>query len=128
MYYATDTHAFLWYLMESKKLSKKAEECFDTADRGNATIIIPAIVLMECIDVIDKKKVEVDFESITSKLNEASNFILAEINWNLIMEINRTKGLKDLHDRSIIATANIFDAKLISKDKIVKNYYPKTIW
>ncbi len=29
MYYIADTHAFLWYLMDSPKLSKRAREVFD---------------------------------------------------------------------------------------------------
>ena len=49
MYYVTDTHSFLWYLMDSPKLSRKAKSVFDLADTGNAIIIIPAIVLLECM-------------------------------------------------------------------------------
>jgi PIN domain nuclease of toxin-antitoxin system len=33
-----------------------------------------------------------------------------------------------MHDRIIIATAKLFDANLISKDKEIKKIYPKTIW
>ncbi len=62
MRYVVDTHAFLWYLVDSPKLSKKARAIFERADQGNATLIVPAIVLLESIDVLDKKKVV--FESV----------------------------------------------------------------
>jgi len=128
MYYTTDTHALLWYLMDSKKLSLKARKCFDESDNGEATIIVPAMVLIECIDVIDKKKVNINFEEIILKMTQASNFMLSEINWSLIIEVNKLKTLKDLHDRIIIATAQIFNTPLITKDKTIQEYYSKTIW
>jgi PIN domain nuclease of toxin-antitoxin system len=128
MYYVTDTHSFLWYLTNSPKLSPKARAIFNSCDQGKATIIIPAIVLLECIDIFDKKKIDLDFEDIVSKILQASNFIFSEINWSLVLEVNKVKGLRDLHDRVIVATARVFDASLISRDKIIKNFYKRTAW
>jgi len=128
MYYVTDTHSFIWYLTDSPQLSKKARNVFDLCDQGKVSIIIPAIVLLECIDILDKKKVDLKFEEIISKIFQATNFIFSEINWSLILEVNKIKGLKDLHDRIIVATAKIFDAYLISKDRKIKKFYKKTIW
>lgn len=128
MYYVTDTHSFIWYLTDSPQLSKKARNVFDLCDQGEVSIIIPAIVLLECIDILDKKKVDLKFEEIISKIFQATNFIFSEINWSLILEVNKIKGLKDLHDRIIVATAKIFDAYLISKDRKIKKFYKKTIW
>ncbi len=127
-YYIVDTHSFLWYLMDSPKLSQKARAIFNLGDQGKATLIIPAIVLLECIDILDKKKIDLNFEEIIFKIHQASNFILSEINWSLILEVNRIKGLKDLHDRIVIATAKIFGGALISKDKEIKKVYKNTIW
>jgi len=127
MYYVTDTHTFLWYLTNSPKLSRKARAVFDSCDQGKVIIIIPAIVLLECIDIFDKKKIDLDFEDIVSKILQASNFIFSEINWSLVLEVNKVKGLRDLHDRVIVATARVFDASLISRDKTIKNFYPRTI-
>lgn len=107
MYYVTDTHAFLWYLTDSPELSQRARAIFDSCDSGEATIIIPAIVF---------------------KILQANNFIFSEIDWSLILKVNKVKGLKDLHDRIIIATAQLFNSSLISKDKIIRNFYKDTIW
>src|SRR3989344_4856775 len=128
MYYVTDMHAFVWYLTDSPQLSKKARDVFDSADNGKNTIIIPAIVLLECIDIVDKKKVRLDFEDILLKLSQASNFVISEISWPLILETNRIKGFKDIHDRVIVSTAYLFDADLISKDAVIKKFYKRTIW
>jgi PIN domain nuclease of toxin-antitoxin system len=128
MYYVTDTHSFIWYLTDSPKLSLKARDIFGSCEEGKVIIIIPAIVLLECIDIFDKKKVDLNFEEIILKIFHADNFLFSEINWSLILEVNKIKGLKDLHDRIIIATAKLFDAFLISKDSVIKKFYKKTIW
>jgi len=128
MYFVVDTHAFLWYLLNSPKLSSEARHCFDLIDNGKATMIIPAIVLLECIDILDKKKVILDFEDIALKITQASNCIISEINWGLILEINRVKGFSDIHDRVIVTVAKTFGAPLISRDKMIKSLYGKTIW
>jgi PIN domain nuclease of toxin-antitoxin system len=114
--------------MDSPKLSKKARAIFDSCERGEVVIIIPAIVLLECIDIFDKKKVDLSFEEIVLKIFQATNFIFSEINWSLILEVNKIKGLRDLHDRIIVATTKIFDAFLISKDKTIRKFYKRTIW
>jgi PIN domain nuclease of toxin-antitoxin system len=44
MYYVTDTHSFIWYLIDSPELSLKARKIFDACEKGKAIIIIPAIV------------------------------------------------------------------------------------
>lgn len=128
MYYVADTHAFIWYLTNDSKLSRNAWDIFDSADRGESVIIVPAIVLLECLDIADKKKVSIGFEEVVFKLSQASNFVFSEISWSLIMETNRVKGFKDLHDRVIVATARLHDAKLISKDDVIKKAYTKTVW
>jgi PIN domain nuclease of toxin-antitoxin system len=128
VYFVADTHSFLWYLSDSPKLSNNARKIFDIADRGKVVIVLPAIVVLECLDVIEKKKVGIKFVNILSKISQASNFTLADVNWGLVLETEKVKGLKDLHDRIIIATARIFDAPIISRDKVIKRHYSKTIW
>ena len=128
MNYIADTHAFLWYLAESPALSQKAKDIFRLADEGRAVIVVPAIVLLECIDVIDKKKVKLNFDDVLLRMTQASNFILAEMDWVLLLETNKVQGFKDLHDRIIVATARVVGAPIISKDKVIAKLYPNTIW
>lgn len=128
MYYIADTHSFLWYLAASPKLSQKAGSVFESCDRGEGIIVVPAIVLLECVDILDKKKVLLQFEEIIAKLTQASNFIIAEINWSVILETSRVKEPFDIHDRVIVATARLFDASIISRDRAIQKFYPKSIW
>lgn len=125
--YVTDTHAFLWYLVGGQKLSKIASTIFDLAESGAETIVIPSMVLLESIDILDKKKILLNFEDILLKITQSSSFIISDVNLGLIIEVNRVKGLKDLHDRIIVATAILWNAKLISRDVLLSNSYPDTV-
>lgn len=127
-YFVIDTNAFIWYLTASPKLSKKALGVLDLVDEGKAVAVIPAIVLLEAIDIFDKKKASGRFEDLVLKVSRSDNFVLAELDWGLILEVNRTKGLKDLHDRIIVAAAKIFDAGLLTRDRELHSFYPKCIW
>lgn len=80
------------------------------------------------MDVFEKGRVRFDFQSLMLRIANARNFIIAELNWNLILEVERTKGFRDLHDRVIVATARLFDAPLLSRDKIIRRLYTKTVW
>ncbi len=128
MYYVVDTHAFIWYLTDSSRLSQKARKIFELGDQGKAILVIPAIVLLECIDIFDKKKVSLRFDEVLAKITHAENFLISEVNLGLLLETNRLKGFVDLHDRVIVATAKLFDAPLVSRDRMIRQCYSKTIW
>lgn len=54
--YVTDTHSFLWFLTRDKRLSSKAREIFRLCDQGAEIIVIPSIVLLECLYVCEKRR------------------------------------------------------------------------
>ena len=128
MYTVSDTHALLWYLTNDKKLSNRARKFFDKVDTGELTLVISAIVLLECLDIFEKKKVVYDFQGLLLRIMHSRNIVLAAVDWHLVLEIERTEGFRDLHDRAIIAAARLFDAVLISRDAIIKRLYAKTVW
>ena len=55
--YLADTHALLWYLADSPRLSVSAKQAFDQAKAGQATVIVPAIVLAELTWIILKGRI-----------------------------------------------------------------------
>ena len=40
--YVTDTHAFIWYLLDN--LPKKVDDIFKSVEKGESTIFVPTIV------------------------------------------------------------------------------------
>lgn len=56
MIFIADTHSFLWYLSEDSRLGKNAKSKFEHAEKGEAIIAIPTIVLAESLHILEKKK------------------------------------------------------------------------
>lgn len=129
MLYVTDTHPFLWHLSNDGRLSKKASEVFTEAERGEVTIVVPTIVLAESFHITKNKKVEIYFGEIIEKVEFASNFTTFPLDLKVIKNIQALDKLPDLHDKIVVATAQILTADLISKDdEIKKSEYVNVIW
>lgn len=45
--FVTDTHALWWYFRSPERLSAAASAVFQLAGTGNATVVVPAIVVAE---------------------------------------------------------------------------------
>jgi len=56
MKYIVDTHSLIWYFAKDKRLTNKIKNLLQEAEQGKNEIIIPAIVLLETIDIQEKKK------------------------------------------------------------------------
>ncbi|MDI6655717.1 MAG: PIN domain-containing protein [Methanobacteriota archaeon] len=129
MLYVTDTHPFLWHLSNDDRLSKKASEIFTKAELGEATIVVPTIVLAESFYIVKKQKVEINFAEVIEKVEFASNFTTFPLDLKVIKEIQKLDKLPELHDKIVVATAQILAADLISKDdEIKKSGYVNVIW
>lgn len=129
MYYTTDTHSLIWYLTEDKKLSKKALAIFNEAEKGEAIIIIPAIVLAEMIYICEKKKSELKIKIVIDKIKYSLNYVPYNLNMEVLEKVIGIKGIPEIHDRIIAAIALITDSTLITKDEeIAQSGIVKTIW
>jgi len=71
--YIPDTHALLWYLTDDNRLSKDANLIFDETEKGEHLIIVPTIVLVESLDVIEKKRVTYDFDLVLQSIEDNEN-------------------------------------------------------
>ena len=129
MLYVADTHGFIWFLTDDKRLGKKAKEIFERADEGKVIIIIPTIVLAELVFICQKKNAAVKFKDVMDKINESSNYIHYNLDIKIISEITNLTQIPEMHDRIITATAKLNRAVLITKDPdIVEAGIIETIW
>ncbi len=53
----TDTHALIWYLSDSPRLSVAANRLFERCDRGEIIIYVPTICLVEIIYFQEKGRI-----------------------------------------------------------------------
>ena len=90
--YTIDTHALIWYLIGSKKISKKAIEAIDSIVSGKATGYISVALLLEMLWIIKIKDERLrgkdpnhpkitglNFENVLSCLKEHKGFVFIDI-------------------------------------------------
>ena len=129
MPYVLDTHALIWFLTSDNKLGKKALELLRRADMGEETIIIPTVVLAEIFYICEKKKEPIRFIDILEKINERSNYIVYDLNLNIILKLEELNKIRELHDRIIIATAVLTDSEIMTRDKNIReSNYVRVVW
>ena len=76
--------------------------------------------MAECLYLVENGKIELDFDDLLRKIEMSKNFI--SVSFNLpVMKLLPGIRLEELHDRVIVATAKILDAKLITKDREIRD-------
>ncbi|MBF2056637.1 MAG: PIN domain-containing protein [Cyanobacterium sp. T60_A2020_053] len=123
-----DTHAIVWYLMESPKLSRKGLNAIDNAEK----IYISAISIIEIIYLEEKGKIpKICLAMIEQILNDDNN------HWKVIpCDFNIAKCLSqidreiipEMPDRIIAATALYLNLPLITCDTKITASTVQTIW
>lgn len=118
-----DSHALFWFLTGNSKLTSKARKFIEESEK----VIIPSIVLMEILYLLEKNNLSFKFIDFLSEL-KIRNYLVYPLDLSVITQALFVNFKMEMHDRIIIATAQIFNTFIISKDNQIKNYYPKTIW
>ena len=118
-----DSHTLFWFLTNNPKLSRKAKRLIEESEKA----IIPSIALMEILYLLEKNNLSYRFIEFLSEL-KIRNYLVYPLDLKIISQTLTINPGLEMHDRIIIATAQIFDVLLISKDSQIKNSYSKTIW
>ena len=129
MIYVTDTHSLIWFLSDNRSLSTKAREIFEITEKGKNIIVIPTIVLAELFHICEKKNILNLFSEIINKLKTGTNYIVYNLDLDVIIECKNLNKIPEMHDKIIAATTKILGVVLITKDQEIQaSAYIKTIW
>lgn len=115
--YTLDTHALVWHFTSDPRLGIHARNIFYKSLMGQATLLIPTIVLAELLDIAEKKRVPVAFETTLRKIQKAVNFSIVPLGVEIVKKAQRLRGRGELHDRLIAATALYFNSALVTRDE-----------
>jgi PIN domain nuclease of toxin-antitoxin system len=129
MNFVTDTHALLWWFVDSPKISSKAVEIFEKCESGENVIFIPSIVLAEALSIFEKKRVPFDLRRLLKRTEESENFSIISLDYPILQKMIDLKDVPELHDKIIVSTARYLNVPLITKDRTLQNLPSvKTIW
>ena len=129
MNFVTDTHALLWWFVDSPKVSSKAAEIFEKCESGENVIFIPSIVLAEALSIFEKKRVPFDLRRLLKRTEESENFAIIPFDYPILQKMIDLKDVPELHDKIIVSTAKYLNVPLITKDRSIQTLPSvRTIW
>jgi PIN domain nuclease of toxin-antitoxin system len=121
MIYVIDTHIFVWFLDDNRRLSSKYKKIL--LNKRN-TFVFSTIVLAEIKYLIVAKKIKLDFKTVLKYLSECDNCIVYPVDEVVIDYM--PKGL-NIHDALIVATGLVYkdslskDIFVLTEDDSIKN-------
>ncbi|MCK4467660.1 MAG: PIN domain-containing protein, partial [Desulfobacterales bacterium] len=95
-------------------------QAFQSADKGEATIIIPAIVLMEVLYLFEKNRIDISLLQ-TEDLFKSQNYQFEPLSFEILKTASEINDIPELHDRLIAATARYLDLPIITNDPVIRD-------
>ncbi len=124
-----DTHALWWYLQSPDRLSPAASAVFRLAETGNATIVVPAIVIAELHFLSVKLGQMKAVTELLSALESVAGIRMSDLGRKQMERLADFPEIPDIHDRLIAAESAAFDMPLVTKDGLLSaSAQIETIW
>lgn len=117
MIYVVDTHILIWFLDKNKRLSSVHRNIL--VDKSHK-FVISSIVLAEIKHLVNREKIDINFEDVIDSLSNAENCVIYPIDEDIVESM--PKGF-EIHDSLILATGLVYktilkeDVTLITEDK-----------
>jgi PIN domain nuclease of toxin-antitoxin system len=129
MIHVADTHALVWFLEGSDRLSAAARQAMQSLD---IDIVVPSIVLAEIVFLYGRRRIGTDLTTVLEHVSRTDNCTIYPLDETVVEHLPIEL---DIHDAVIVATALVFrdvlgkDVALITKDaRIRQSNVVKTLW
>ena len=119
-----DTHIWVWYLSQDKRLNKNTIKIIDRFKRKNEAYL-SSISIWEVCKLHEKEKIKFSLP-LRSWLNAAitKGILVKELSLDIYLESCNLPGSfhNDPADQLIVATSRLLNYRLITQDKKIINY------
>ncbi len=124
-----DTHALWWYLNSPRRLSAAATAVFRLAETGNATIVVPAIVVAELYFLSVKLGQIVAPSRLLSLLTSVDGIEFSDLGRAQLERLDGFPEIPEMHDRLIATEAGARDAPVLTRDAtLTASPQLETVW
>ena len=117
--FVTDTHALWWYFRSPERLSAAASAVFQLAETGNATVVVPAIVVAEFYYLSAKLGAPLEPSVLLEALDSVNGIELSDLGRPQLERLNRFPEVPEMHDRLIAAEADALGAPVVTRDAVL---------
>ncbi len=128
----TDAHALIWYAQsERRRLGSLARRIFEAADDRKAVVYVPALVLVEIGESIQKGNIRLaqPFSAWAHKLLASKHFVPVDLSWDVVRRAEELYSIPERGDRLIAATAAHLGLPLITRDpEIARAAGVEVVW
>ena len=107
--FVADTHALWWYFRSPERLSVA----------GNATVVVPAIVVAEFHYLSAKLGSPLEPSALLEALDSVSGIELSELGRAQLERLDRFPEVSEMHDRLIAAEADALGAAVVTRDEVL---------
>ncbi len=113
-----DTHALVWALWQRKRLGRAALRLIDRVERGQASLYVPALALVEIGEAVQRGRLELDggFDGWVSGLLSTGRYLIADLTAPIVRRAQTLYAIPERGDRLIAATAAELGVPLITRD------------
>jgi PIN domain nuclease of toxin-antitoxin system len=127
-----DTHALIWYLLDSPRLSDSASAQFEACHTGGVRIGVASISIVEIVYLVDKGRIPAQTIPLLQEGLERQSSLLeiVPLTQSIAMTVRQVprEQVPDLPDRVIAATALHLAVPLISRDRRIQLSNVTTVW
>jgi PIN domain nuclease of toxin-antitoxin system len=131
--YISDTHTLVWHLSGSSSLSPKVRQVLETADKGESSVFVPTIVVVEMVYLAERVKINPDILKRTFELLQDPKGSYRPVPLDLavpraLASVPRA-SVPDLPDRVIAATAIVLGLPVLTVDSRLRGFPGiQTLW
>ena len=117
----------LW--LEKRKMPLQAKEKFQSAEKGETEILIPALVFAELAYLSENNRIDTTLEDAKRALAKNKNLKVYPLAFETVRSAFEIDDIPELHDRLISAAAKELGIEIITNDpEIEQSVHVRTIW